>query len=627
MMSDKCKSPTAALTCPDTPKDHSVLPEVLKNDEYADTAVRSDSPEPEASAVPHPENGEQEAESPGNMDVTNKEKENADVTLSKAPGSAYSIVDILNATSANHIKGKDQDQEINEDKNTKWLTVQPPTEQQLKSNLPDAHPLKNAVKTNVVIETPRPADVDMYHSNNKSKGFGDIPSSHESSLLRKNLTEFGEKFSKEKSKELFEKTKDLLERPKDLLSPSKEQYDAWLKQLANKSDHEPEAKKQKVEGPLSPSVANSYLQGQAAASLWYQNMAAVSPVFPYSAPYTDPLAASQIQNLGMYPGYIVPKTKELEKKKPDSTKMQKDHDKLFQCRKCPRNFTSSVKLLRHELTHPYARPFNCGLSLRRKQEEVPKPKAVPVETSSTCLLCGEKYPNQMLLQAHVAQVHRKQSIAVSPVSAVPSPTTTETQYFRCSFCSQYLPSRLELIEHEKVHLVRAKTNELTMKCPKCYEIFNDPIAFKEHERKHHPQIPREAQLAQPMFPEPELRPTMLQECLLTPEMEQGETIPSNNNNSLESNGNLDHSCPICQKHFISAKLLKSHVKYSHLEERPFTCTVCSKSFKQKATLKQHEKLHSDEKPYVCNICSRGFVYPSRLKTHSQTCKGEPVISP
>ena len=88
----------------------------------------------------------------------------------------------------------------------------------------------------------------------------------------------------------------------------------------------------------------------------------------------------------------------------------------------------------------------------------------------------------------------------------------------------------------------------------------------------------------------------------------------------------EFACPICRKKYKCEKLLKSHVKFSHLEERPHVCSICSKAFKQKATLKQHEKLHSEEKPYVCNICSRGFVYPSRLKTHQQTCKpGDPVM--
>jgi uncharacterized Zn-finger protein len=85
-------------------------------------------------------------------------------------------------------------------------------------------------------------------------------------------------------------------------------------------------------------------------------------------------------------------------------------------------------------------------------------------------------------------------------------------------------------------------------------------------------------------------------------------------------GDQEFACPICKKRYKCEKLLKSHVKFTHLEERPHVCAVCAKAFKQKATLKQHEKLHADQKPYVCGVCARGFVYPSRLKTHQQTCK-------
>ena len=55
------------------------------------------------------------------------------------------------------------------------------------------------------------------------------------------------------------------------------------------------------------------------------------------------------------------------------------------------------------------------------------------------------------------------------------------------------------------------------------------------------------------------------------------------------------------------------------EWRPFTCQYCSKKFKRKDHLKDHEKLHTGERPYTCEYCGRGFVQRSNCKIHSIRC--------
>ncbi|KPP63429.1 Hypermethylated in cancer 2 protein-like [Scleropages formosus] len=40
------------------------------------------------------------------------------------------------------------------------------------------------------------------------------------------------------------------------------------------------------------------------------------------------------------------------------------------------------------------------------------------------------------------------------------------------------------------------------------------------------------------------------------------------------------------------------------ESRPFKCTVCTKSYKDPATLRQHEKTHWLSRPFPCNICGK-----------------------
>ena len=43
---------------------------------------------------------------------------------------------------------------------------------------------------------------------------------------------------------------------------------------------------------------------------------------------------------------------------------------------------------------------------------------------------------------------------------------------------------------------------------------------------------------------------------------------------------------------------------THTRERPFNCTVCTKSFIQAGNLNIHFRVHSEEKPHSCSLCTR-----------------------
>jgi uncharacterized Zn-finger protein len=44
------------------------------------------------------------------------------------------------------------------------------------------------------------------------------------------------------------------------------------------------------------------------------------------------------------------------------------------------------------------------------------------------------------------------------------------------------------------------------------------------------------------------------------------------------------------------------------DKRPYQCSTCSKSFKHKHHLKEHERLHTGEKPYICDKCDKRFSH-------------------
>ncbi len=65
----------------------------------------------------------------------------------------------------------------------------------------------------------------------------------------------------------------------------------------------------------------------------------------------------------------------------------------------------------------------------------------------------------------------------------------------------------------------------------------------------------------------------------------------------------------------NSRLASSSYPSGHLmddDKRRYQCSTCSKKFKHKHHLKEHERLHTGEKPYTCDKCGKRFSHSGIL---------------
>ncbi|XP_042233476.1 zinc finger and BTB domain-containing protein 7C-like isoform X3 [Homarus americanus] len=81
-----------------------------------------------------------------------------------------------------------------------------------------------------------------------------------------------------------------------------------------------------------------------------------------------------------------------------------------------------------------------------------------------------------------------------------------------------------------------------------------------------------------------------------------------------------YSCTLCSFRTAYQSNLTAHQR-THTGERPFLCPYCPSQFARKSHLKQHLSTHTGEKPYACQYCSYRSSRMSYLKRHMETHTG------
>ncbi|RZF43584.1 hypothetical protein LSTR_LSTR008097 [Laodelphax striatellus] len=283
----------------------------------------------------------------------------------------------------------------------------------------------------------------------------------------------------------------------------------------------------------------------------------------------------------------------------ESTSTFKRSDRPFKCSYCSEVFTDKFVRNQHEDTHEGAskcmvcnKPFKSIDALIKHTRN--SHKELTFIDGDRCIICNELFNCKNELIAHVS-------------------SHDELNPFECTVCGKRFKNSGVLNRHVIIH-----SDNKPFTCEICNKSFNTNTNMIRHKATHNSAETHAIATEQGLYccsSCPSQFSTL--SSLIQHKRSHGNDTPST------------YGCSICKNVFTKASSLRDHLKQHHNEVQLHKCFECDKLYTRMSHLKYHMRIHSGEKPFTCPICSQSFRFrggfSQHLKKHRAIADGEVII--